>query len=83
MQNPEAGKIITNSGRVRKIRFAPPGRGKSGSTRVVYFYRRSPGRIYLLLAFGKNEQANLSASDKEFCRAIVTKIKQELTKGQP
>lgn len=81
MQNPEAGRIIANAGGVRKIRFAPEGRGKSGSTRVVYLFLPAYRKLYLLLAFGKDEQANLSAADKKFCREMVAKIKQSL-KGE-
>lgn len=78
LARPEAGPTIANAGGVRKVRFASEGRGKSGAARVVYIYFAAPRHVYLLLAFGKNEQANLSADDKEYCRQIVAKIKANL-----
>src|SRR5690606_32693397 len=37
---PEAGAVMTGTGGLRKIRFAPPSRGsgKSGAFRVAYIY---------------------------------------------
>lgn len=40
MEHPEAGKIITGSGGIRKLRWARQGMGKSGGVRVIY-YRES------------------------------------------
>ena len=34
--NPELGKLIKNSGGLRKVRWSLPGRGKSGGVRVIY-----------------------------------------------
>lgn len=35
--DPYAGDIIPGLGGVRKLRFAPKGRGKSGALRVIYY----------------------------------------------
>jgi len=35
IRHPELGKIIPGSGGLRKIRWAPEGRGKSGSLRTI------------------------------------------------
>ena len=47
MANPEAGKVVAGSGGVRKLRWAAPGRGKSGGYRVIYFVKREPDVIYV------------------------------------
>jgi hypothetical protein len=62
MENPLAGKVMRNSGGVRKIRFAPPSRGsgKSGGYRVCYFYFPMQEIVYFVLVFPKSEQPNLT-----------------------
>ena len=36
LRNPKVGDVIPGTGRLRKMRFAFTGRGKSGSARVTY-----------------------------------------------
>ena len=36
-RNPMAGDVMPGLGGVRKLRFAPNGRGKSGGFRVIYY----------------------------------------------
>jgi hypothetical protein len=62
--NPEAGDLIPETGGVRKIRWAVPGRGKSGGARVVYYYHNETVPVFLLAAYGKNEKANLSKAER-------------------
>jgi putative transcriptional regulator len=38
---PESGAVVPASGGVRKLRWAQPGRGKRGGTRVIYYAKRS------------------------------------------
>ncbi|MEY4551486.1 MAG: hypothetical protein RL685_7681, partial [Pseudomonadota bacterium] len=57
--NPEAGKVVAGSGGVRKLRWAPPGRGKSGGYRVIYFVQREPGVIVMLTLYAKNVKDNI------------------------
>ena len=35
-RRPKAGRIIEGTGGLRKVRFARPGKGKSGGARVIY-----------------------------------------------
>ena len=53
LQNPKVGNVIRGTGRLRKMRFAFEGRGKSGSTRVCY----------VDFVFTKNELENLSQAE--------------------
>lgn len=62
---------------MRKVRAANEGRGKSGSARVAYLYVELREKIYLLLAFPKNEQANLTAEQKKQVRKLVEMLKNE------
>ena len=70
--------MIKGTGGARKGRVADPRdtRGKSGSYRYIYLYLEHRGRIFLLLFFRKNEQANLSPKQVKQIAAAVEKIKE-------
>ena len=73
--NPEAGRVVSGTGGLRKIRWKHPGRqkGKRGGIRVIYFYRMHVSQVLLLTAYNKDHQSNLSNSQKRFFREIVRK----------
>jgi hypothetical protein len=75
VHNPRAGDLMANTAGVRKIRVANEGRGKRGSARVVYLHVEVRETVYLLLAFPKNVQANLSATEKAQVRMLVAQIR--------
>lgn len=62
--NPMAGVLVQGTGGIRKLRWATGNRGKRGSMRVIYFYRNPAFPLFLLTAFGKNEQENLTKSER-------------------
>ncbi len=62
---------------MRKSRAAQNGRGKSGSTRVMYLYVQEQGTIYFLFAFPKNIQGNLTADQKRLIRGMADDIRRE------
>ena len=78
LADPERGPVIKGTGGARKGRIADPhdSRGKSGSFRYVYLYLEHRGRIFLLLLFSKNQQANLSAEQIKQVASVVEKIKE-------
>jgi hypothetical protein len=80
MENPLAGKVMRNTGGVRKTRFAPRslGSGKSGAFRVCYFYFQSHEIIFFVLVFPKKEQPNLDAEQEKACRSLANQIKRVL-----
>jgi hypothetical protein len=77
LADPARWPIIRGSGGARKGRVSDPrdSRGKSGSYRYIYLYLEHRGRIFLLLFFSKNEQANLSPEQVKQVAALVEKIK--------
>jgi hypothetical protein len=77
MESPKAGARIRRTGGVRKLRIAPTGRGKSGGARVIYYYRASAGRLYLLFAYDKHDAANLSAAGRAIIRTLVRQLEAE------
>lgn len=79
LDNPKAGKVIKNSGGIRKIRFAFRNRGKSGSTRVIYVDFEVHEKIFLITAFEKKEKENLTKKEivelKELVRVLENQLK--------
>ncbi len=72
LATPDAGDVIPGSSGLRKLRWAAQGRGKRGGARVIY-YRYVPGdRIYLIYAYAKNAQENLT---REQIKTLATLMK--------
>ena len=69
--NPKAGDLIQGTGGVRKLRWARTGMGKSGGTRVIYYYHSKIMPLYILTIFGKNEKSNLSMNEKQMLSKAV------------
>lgn len=69
--NPEAGEIIPETGGVRKIRWALPGRGKRGGARVIYYYHNGGLPVFLLAAYAKKEKANLSMAERNAMKRLI------------
>ena len=66
--NPLAGAVIPDSGGLRKIRWQIEGRGKRGGIRAIYYYASSDNRIFMLLAYGKGMQDDLTKELLPFSR---------------
>jgi mRNA-degrading endonuclease RelE of RelBE toxin-antitoxin system len=69
--NPEAGDLVRGSGGVRKVRWAPDGKGKRGGIRIMYFWKKSENEIWLLTLYSKNEKATIPSH-------ILKKIAEEI-----
>lgn len=77
IEDPEAGDVIQGTGGARKVRIPLEGRGKSGGGRVIYVDVVVRERIYLLMAYPKNVQTDLSPDQKKMVRKVVETIKEE------
>ncbi len=53
--------VVAGTGGVRKARAARGSSGKSGGVRIIYYYRSSRGKLFLLTVYAKSHQADLSA----------------------
>ena len=69
--NSEAGDIVRGSGGVRKVRWAPTGKGKRGGIRIMYYWKKSDDEIWLLTLYSKNEKATIPGH-------ILKKIAEEI-----
>jgi|SRR5688572_17640591 len=74
IENPEAGAVIRESGGVRKLRWAAPGRGKSGGYRVIYFIRSAPDVIWMLTMYSKKVADKIPAN-------VLREIRKEIENG--
>jgi len=68
---PDAGKIIPNSGGLRKLRWVLPGQGKRGGLRLIYYWARSSDQILMLFTYPKQEQEDLPRSQLRILKRIV------------
>jgi hypothetical protein len=75
--NPEVGAVVPETGGVRKLRWALPGRGKSGGARAIYYYHNESIPLYALDIYAKNQKTNLSAAEKRAARKTIAAIRIE------
>jgi mRNA-degrading endonuclease RelE of RelBE toxin-antitoxin system len=71
---PEAGKVVRGSGGVRKIRWRQGQKGKRGSIRIIYFWKKSEDEIWLLTLYAKSDQATIAP---DILRKIAREIENE------
>jgi hypothetical protein len=60
MLRPEQGPLIRGAGGLRKVRWAKAGSGKRGGLRVIYYWTPMESTFYMLYAYSKNEQDDLT-----------------------
>ena len=77
IKNPEKGKVIPHTERLRKVRWQANGHGKRGGMRVIYYYKSQKGRIYLMFAYTKNKQADLTAEQAKLLNEVARGFENE------
>ena len=70
MREPESGDLIPRSRGLRKIRWRGAGRGKRGGIRVIY-YLVTREQIFMLYAYAKNQQEDLTKEQTQRLRNLV------------
>ena len=80
LDGPERHPVISGTGGLRKIRFAPSGagRGKSGAYRVCYACFLDDGVIVLAMVYGKQEQADLTTLQAREIAVALRTIRKHL-----
>jgi hypothetical protein len=71
IERPDAGPVIPGAGGLRQLRWALAGRGKRGGARVVYYWQGKADRVYLVFAYAKNVQDNLTPDQVRQLARIV------------
>jgi len=71
LEHPDAGPVIPESGGLRKIRWRLTGRGKRGGARVIYYWKKSGSRLFLLFLYPKNERGDLTKVQLRKLRSLI------------
>lgn len=77
LENPHIGDVIQGTGGARKMRIQLDGRGKSGGGRVIYLDVFEKEKLYLLFAYPKNVQEDLTEEQKKAIKSLIDAIKKE------
>jgi hypothetical protein len=72
--NPIAGVRIPGTGGVRKVRWRGGGHGKRGGVRIIYYYHTARIPLFLLAAYAKGRQSDLTATERAEMRRLATQI---------
>jgi hypothetical protein len=71
---PQGGDVVPGLGGLRKMRFAMKGKGKRGGGRAIYFLLMVQDAAYLLLAYDKSVQSDLSQSQREAAKQMMKEL---------
>ncbi|MBG7621572.1 toxin [Herbaspirillum sp. AP02] len=73
MSNPQAGKLIADSGGLRKLRFPDARRckGKRGGLRIIYYFWNGESQFWLLTIYGKDEMDDLTAEQRKLFKRVL------------
>ncbi len=63
LNHPKAGKFLSGSKCLRKIRWKSQDGGKRGGTRHIYYFLDDSGTFFMLYAYGRNEQEDISSKE--------------------
>lgn len=74
---PFAGDVIEGTSGIRKLRWSQQRRrkGKRGGIRVIYYWYAAGSLLYMLFAYSKEEQDDLTARQK---RVLANLVKEEM-----
>lgn len=79
LENPKSGDAIQGTGGLRKIRvpMENKNKGKRGGARVLYVDIEVKEVIYFINVYSKNEQEDLSESEKKAFKIVIKELKGE------
>jgi len=68
---PEQGLVIKGSSGLRKVRWARKGTGKRGGIRIIYYWHADEQVFYMLFAYEKTAQADLTPQQLRILARLV------------
>jgi hypothetical protein len=75
--NPHAGQVVREAGGVRKVRLPSSATGKRGGNRVLYLYVQVRQRIYVIAAYAKSQQGDITREGYHFLAKLAKNLKKE------
>jgi hypothetical protein len=78
--DPDYGKVVRNTGGLRKGRVAKQGTGKSGGYRVFSFFADRENPVFLLWILDKSDDDTLTDEQENAFKTLTTLLKKELRK---
>ena len=71
MLRPEQGPVMRGAGGLRKVRWTTAGTGKRGGLRVIYYWAPRHQVFYMVYAYTKSEQGDLTpAQTRQLSRVV-------------
>ena len=68
---PEAGQLIPGTHGLRKLRWGLADCGKRGGARIIYYWDAPADRIYMLFAYRKSVQEDLTPAQVKMLGVLV------------
>ena len=71
--DPAAGDLIPGTRGLRKVRWHQPTRwkGKRGGIRIIYYWYVAGSLLYMLVAYSKGKQEDLTSREKRLLSKLV------------
>jgi hypothetical protein len=71
MVQPEKGPLIRGAHGARKLRWQKAGGGKRGGIRVIYFWSLTEEAFYMLYAYAKSRQGDLTPAQTKLLGDLI------------
>ena len=68
---PEQGDVMIGGGGLRKLRWNLRDKGKRGGIRVIYYWDMKQEIFYMLLAYSKSQQEDLTAEQIKILKRLI------------
>lgn len=81
LEDPQVGDVIEGTGGAGKMRIQLEERSKSGGGGVIYLDVFEQKNLYLLFAYPKNVQENLTPEQKHAIKKMIEAIRKEQPRG--
>ena len=73
IQQPNIGKLLPQSGGLRKMRWSFGEKGKRGGTGIIYFWAVSKEQLLMLFMYAKNQTEDLTVEQLKQLVSIIKK----------